>query len=74
MEGRIMWKWEADGEAKAVIVMVHGELEHHGRYGWLIEQWRLAGFHVIMGDLPGQGLTSRVNRGHIESFDDIFMK
>jgi lysophospholipase len=70
MEGRIMWKWEADGDAKAVIVMVHGELEHHGRYGWLIEKWRLAGFHVIMGDLPGQGMTSRVNRGHIESFDD----
>ncbi len=65
-----MWKWEAVGEAKAVIVMVHGALEHHGRYGWLIEQWQLAGFHVIMGDLPGQGLTARTNRGHIESFDD----
>ena len=28
-----MWKWEAEGEAKAVIVMVHGAMEHHGRYG-----------------------------------------
>lgn len=65
-----MWKWEAVGEAKAVIVMVHGALEHHGRYGWLIEQWQLAGFHVVMGDLPGQGVTARSNRGHIESFDD----
>ncbi|PLR98222.1 alpha/beta hydrolase [Bacillus sp. T33-2] len=65
-----MWKWEAEGEAKAVIVMVHGALEHHRRYGWLIEMWRSSGFHVIMGDLPGQGLTTRANRGHIDSFDE----
>jgi lysophospholipase len=65
-----MWKWEAEGEAKAVIVMVHGAMEHHRRYGWLIEMWRLAGFHIIMGDLPGQGMTTRSNRGHIDSFDE----
>jgi len=65
-----MWKWEAEGEAKAVIVMVHGAMEHHRRYGWLIEMWRTSGFHVIMGDLPGQGMTSRANRGHIDSFED----
>lgn len=65
-----MWKWEADGEAKAVIVMIHGALEHHRRYGWVIEMWRSSGFHIIMGDLPGQGLTTRSNRGHIDSFDE----
>ncbi|PLR84425.1 phospholipase [Bacillus canaveralius] len=65
-----MWKWEAEGEAKAVIVMVHGAMEHHRRYGWLIEMWRLSGFHVIMGDLPGQGMTTRSRRGHIDSFDE----
>ncbi|PLR79444.1 phospholipase [Bacillus sp. V3-13] len=65
-----MWKWEAEGEAKAVIVMVHGAFEHHRRYGWLIEMWRLSGFHVIMGDLPGQGMTTRSRRGHIDSFDE----
>lgn len=65
-----MWKWEADGEAKAVIVMVHGAMEHHRRYGWLIEMWRSSGFHVIMGDLPGQGMTTRAHRGHIDSFDE----
>ncbi|MEH7544392.1 MULTISPECIES: alpha/beta hydrolase [Bacillaceae] len=69
-----MWKWEAEGEAKAVIVMVHGAMEHHGRYGWLIEMWRLAGFHVIMGDLPGQGMTTRSRRGHIDSFDEYIME
>jgi lysophospholipase len=66
----MMWKWEAEGEAKAVIVMVHGAMEHHRRYGWLIEKWRLSGFHVIMGDLPGQGMTTRSRRGHIDSFDE----
>lgn len=69
-----MWKWEAEGEAKAVIVIVHGAMEHHRRYGWLIEMWRLAGFHVIMGDLPGQGMTTRSSRGHIDSFDEYIFE
>jgi lysophospholipase len=63
-----MWKWEAEN-AKGVVVMVHGAAEHHGRYKWLIEMWRGEGFHVIMGDLPGQGTTSRRDRGHIDRFD-----
>ncbi|OMP67407.1 alpha/beta hydrolase [Domibacillus epiphyticus] len=65
-----MWKWECEGNPKGVIVMVHGALEHHGRYGWLIEMWRQSGFHVVMGDLPGQGMTSRSRRGHISSFTE----
>lgn len=69
-----MWKWETEGEAKAVIVIVHGASEHHGRYGWLIEMWRSSGYHVIMGDLPGQGLTSRSRRGHIDSFDEYIFE
>ena len=68
--GAFMWKWEAEGEAKAVIVIVHGAMEHHGRYGWLVEMFRLSGFHVVMGDLPGQGMTTRTSRGHIDSFDE----
>lgn len=69
-----MWKWEAEGEAKAVIVMVHGAMEHHRRYGWLIEMWRTSGFHVIMADLPGQGMTTRALRGHIDSFDEYIFE
>lgn len=69
-----MWKWEAEGEAKAVIVMVHGAMEHHRRYGWLIEMWRTSGFHVIMADLPGQGMTTRSLRGHIDSFDEYIIE
>lgn len=69
-----MWMWEPEGEAKAVIVIVHGAMEHHGRYGWLIEMWRSSGFQVIMGDLPGHGLTTRSSRGHIDSFDEYIQE
>ncbi|WP_141433745.1 alpha/beta hydrolase [Bacillus sp. 03113] len=69
-----MWKWEAEGDARAVVVIVHGAMEHHRRYGWLIEMWRLSGFHVVMGDLPGQGMTTRTRRGHIDSFDEYIFE
>ncbi|MFD2213573.1 alpha/beta hydrolase [Metabacillus endolithicus] len=65
-----MWKWEAEtDDVKGCIVIVHGAAEHHGRYKMLVEMWRLAGYHVVIGDLPGQGTTTR-RRGHIESFDE----
>ena len=67
-EEQNMWKWEAEGSAKAVIVIIHGAMEHHGRYKWLSQMWRSSGYHVIMGDLPGQGMTTRAYRGHIDSF------
>jgi lysophospholipase len=69
MEVFFMRKWEAD-EAKGTIVIVHGAAEHHGRYKWLIEMFRSSGFHVVAGDLPGQGTTTRHRRGHIDSFDE----
>ncbi|WP_110927317.1 alpha/beta hydrolase [Bacillus massiliglaciei] len=65
-----MWSWETEENAKGVIVIIHGAIEHHGRYKWLSQMWRSAGYHVIMGDLPGQGMTTRANRGHIDSFDE----
>ncbi|MCD7032660.1 alpha/beta hydrolase [Metabacillus sp. GX 13764] len=63
-----MWKWKAENP-KGVVVAVHGAAEHHRRYRWLIEMWRCSGYHIIMGDLPGQGTTTR-QRGHIDSFDE----
>jgi lysophospholipase len=68
-----MWRWEAE-QAKGVIVIVHGAFEHHGRYGWLTEMFRLNGFHVVMGDLPGQGVTSRSRQGHIDKFDEYIIE
>lgn len=69
-----MWKWESEVEQpKGVIVIVHGAAEHHGRYKWLVEMWKLSGYHVVMGDLPGQGTTTR-RRGHIQSFDEYIIE
>ncbi|MDT2045132.1 phospholipase [Priestia aryabhattai] len=63
-----MRKWETENP-KGVVVIVHGAAEHQGRYRWLVEMWRSVGMNVVMGDLPGQGLTTR-RRGHILSFDE----
>lgn len=64
----IMWKWEADGQAKAVIAIVHSAYEHHRRYAWLIEEFRSSGFHVVMGDLPGHGESALNKQAHDEDF------
>ncbi|AVQ33307.1 alpha/beta hydrolase [Staphylococcus muscae] len=64
-----MWKWETVSEAKGVVVIVHNILEHTGRYAYVITHLRRNGYHVIMGDLPGQGQTSRMNKGQVESFE-----
>lgn len=66
-----LWKWEAEGQPKAVIVLVHSAYEHHLRYAWLIEQWRTAGYHVIMGDLPGHGRGVPGGQPHHEPFDEF---
>ncbi|WHY70908.1 alpha/beta hydrolase [Fictibacillus enclensis] len=67
-----MWKWETKDVVKGAVIMVHGAGEYHGRYEWLIQQFNAAGFHVLMGDLPGQGTTTR-RRGHIDSFDEYIL-
>lgn len=64
-----MWKWETEHDAKGVIIIVHNMLEHTGRYAYVITMLRRNGYHVIMGDLPGQGQTSRANRGQLQRFE-----
>lgn len=63
-----MWKWEVENP-RGVFVVVHGAFEHQGRYKWLTEMWRANKMNVVLGDLPGQGTSSR-RRGHIDSFDE----
>ena len=65
-----MWKWEAEGQAKGVIVFVHSAYEHHLRYAWQIAQWRSANFHVIMTDLPGHGKDANHNQPHDKHFSE----
>jgi lysophospholipase len=62
-----MWKWEAEGQPKAVVAIVHGAYEHHNRYAWLIQKLRNSNFHVVMGDLPGHGAQTSRNI-HDEKF------
>ncbi|PWA08263.1 phospholipase [Pueribacillus theae] len=64
-----MKRFRALREAEGTIVIVHGAGEHSGRYEWLIRKWNESGFHVVTGDLPGQG-ESPGRRGHIQSFQD----
>src|SRR5690554_4657353 len=65
-----MYKLETSvKEPKGVFVIVHGAGEYHVRYEWVTKKINDLGYHVIMGDLPGQGLTEGP-RGHIDSFED----
>ncbi|MEG0386151.1 MAG: alpha/beta hydrolase, partial [Solibacillus sp.] len=59
-----MWKWEAEGQPKAVVAILHSAYEQHHWYAWLIERFRSAGFHVVMGDLPGHGKQGQYLRYH----------
>src|SRR4051812_32012453 len=36
--------------------------------------WWLARFHIILGDLPGEGMTNRTPRGHIDYFDKYIIE
>jgi alpha-beta hydrolase superfamily lysophospholipase len=63
-----MWKWETEYEPKGVVVVIHDMLEHHEYYTGLISQLRNANYHVVTGDLPGHGQTTRVHKGHITDF------
>ncbi|WP_319003478.1 alpha/beta hydrolase [Bacillus shivajii] len=63
-----MWKWESE-KAKGVFVIVHGAGEYHVRYQWVVKQLTGLGYHVIMGDLPGQG-TTEGPRGHVDRFSN----
>lgn len=63
-----MWKWDAEGQPKAVVVIVHNAYEHHRRYAWLIQELRNGGFHVVTSDLPGHGSESG-RKIHDETFE-----
>ena len=63
-----MWKWESEGQPKAVVAIVHSAYEHHSRYAWLIQTLRNNNFHVVMGDLPGHGAQTGPTI-HDEKFD-----
>ena len=67
-----MWKWDAEGQPKAVVAIFHSAYEHHAWYAWLIEKLRGSEFHVVMGDLPGHGEQAKNHRYHDEEFGEYY--
>ncbi|MDN4493743.1 alpha/beta hydrolase [Ureibacillus aquaedulcis] len=65
-----MWKWEAEGQTKAVVVLLHSAFEHHQWYAWLIEKLRTEGFTIVMGDLPGHGKNLKYGKVHDEDLTE----
>ena len=66
-----MWKWEAENDAKGVVVIAHNILEHTGRYAYVITMLRRNGYHVIMGDLPGQVKLQELIKDKLKTFKRI---
>jgi alpha-beta hydrolase superfamily lysophospholipase len=61
--------WHPAGDARAVMVLVHGLGEHGGRYPNLVGPLTEAGMAVYGFDLPGHG-RSEGQRGHIQGWSD----
>ncbi len=62
--------WQAQGNPKGVVNLVHGLGEHSGRYAHVAEAMTKAGYHFIGFDLRGHGL-SEGKRGHAPDYDHI---
>ncbi|KGX86763.1 alpha/beta hydrolase [Pontibacillus litoralis] len=56
-------------QPRGVVILVHGAMEHKGRYDQLANRWVQEGFHCIYGDLPAHGEFAG-ERGHIRSFQE----
>jgi acylglycerol lipase len=61
--------WLPEGEAKAVLLVVHGLAEHSGRYMNLVNYFLPLGYAVSAVDLPGHG-RSEGAQGHVDRFTD----
>ena len=62
--------WQPDGEAKALILLVHGAGEHSARYQRLASFFTGHGYAVAALDHPGHG-KSEGRYGHVERFEDF---
>jgi acylglycerol lipase len=62
--------WLPDGEAKAVILVVHGLGEHSGRYTNVVDHFVPLGYAIYGHDLVGHG-KSGGRREYVERFEDF---
>ena len=63
-------RWMPDGESKAVVFVVHGILEHTGRYENVVNALVPNGIQVIGFDLPGHG-KSEGHRMYVKNLDEF---
>jgi len=61
--------WLPPGEAKAVVVLIHGAAEHIGRYAHVAGKLTGAGYAVYGYDMRGHG-KSDGKRGYFRTFED----
>ncbi|MGE5613348.1 MAG: lysophospholipase [Bacillota bacterium] len=55
------WRWSAPGEPRGVLQVIHGMMEHAGRYSEFAEYLNGRGFEVYACDLRGHGRTGDTN-------------
>ena len=63
-------RWLPEGDPVAVVVVVHGFVEHSGRYAELAGRLNREGYAVYAMDLRGHG-KSKGERVFISSFDEF---
>lgn len=62
--------WKPDRESKAVVVVVHGLVEHSGRYMNVVNQIVPKGYAIYALDHRGHG-KSEGERAHVKRFDEF---
>ena len=63
--------WAPEKAPKADVVLVHGYAEHSQRYVHVAERMCAKGLRVHTMDLRGHGASTGVERGEIDSFDNL---
>jgi alpha-beta hydrolase superfamily lysophospholipase len=61
--------WKPLGKIKALVVLVHGQGDHSGRYTHVAEHLTREGYALWAADLRGHG-KSGGKRGHVDNFND----
>jgi alpha-beta hydrolase superfamily lysophospholipase len=61
--------WQPLGKIKALVVLVHGQGDHAGRYSHVAEHLTREGYALWAADLRGHG-KSGGKRGHVDNFND----
>ena len=62
--------WKPEGEARGVVVIVHGFNSHSGQYLWVGEQFATKGLAAYAIDLRGRG-RSEGERYYVEKIEDF---